>query len=125
MAKRVLVVDDHPPTIQLIRAALEEMGLEVSSAGNGAEGLLAIRQQRPDLVILDVMMPVMDGFQTVRVLRQDTETADLPVILLTARSADEDVARGWSSGASCYLTKPFEVTELTSLVKRMLEGEAG
>ena len=125
MAKRVLVVDDHPPTVQLIRAALEGLGLEVVSAGNGAEGLLAIQQHCPDLVILDIMMPVMDGFQTMRVLRQDPQTENLPVILLTARSADEDVARGWSSGASCYLTKPFQIPEFTSVVKRMLQEAPG
>ena len=125
MAKRVLVVDDHPPTVQLIRAALEGMSLEVASAGNGAEALLDIQQHPPALVILDVMMPIMDGFQTMRVLRQDPKTENLPVILLTARSTDEDLARGWSSGASCYLTKPFQVDELTTLVKRMLEEDSG
>ena len=124
MAKRVLVVDDHPPTVQLIRTALEGMGLEVESAGNGAEGLLAIQQRPPDLVILDVMMPVMDGFQTMQVLRSDAKTENLPILLLTARSADADIARGWSSGASCYLTKPFQLAELASVVKRML-GEPG
>jgi DNA-binding response OmpR family regulator len=124
MAHKVLVVDDHPPTVQLIRTALEGLGMEVKAAANGAECLLSVHEDRPNLVILDVMMPVMDGFQTLQVLQESKETQDIPVIMLTARSSDRDVAHGWRSGASSYLTKPFSVDQLVTLVQRVLEGVA-
>jgi two-component system alkaline phosphatase synthesis response regulator PhoP/two-component system response regulator VicR len=120
MPKRVLAVDDEPGTLHLIRMALEGHGLEVATAANGAECLLAV-QQPPDLIILDVMMPVLDGFQTLRALRENEATKHLPVIMLTARSQDHDVVRGWMSGVDMYLTKPFEVKQLLTAVDRILE----
>jgi CheY-like chemotaxis protein len=120
MAKRVLVVDDHPPTVRLIRAALENEGLEVAAAANGAECLLAISSQPPDLLVLDVIMPVMDGFQTLRVLKENPDTRALPVIILSIRGAKEDIARGLVGGADFYLTKPFQMPELVAAVKRIL-----
>jgi len=120
----VLVVDDHPATVQLIKSALEGLGLEVEAAENGAECLLAVSGKRPDLIILDVVMPVMDGFQTLQVLQQSAELRDIPVIMLTARSDDADVAFGWRWGVSSYLTKPFSVEHLVVLVRRVLEGAA-
>jgi DNA-binding response OmpR family regulator len=122
--KCVLVVDDHPPTLQLIRSSLEGQGLRVRTAMNGAAALLAIDEERPDLVILDVMMPVLDGFQTLDALQSSEETRDLPVIMLTARSSDRDVAHGWRSGVTSYLTKPFSIDQLLKLVERVLEGIA-
>jgi CheY-like chemotaxis protein len=124
MAQTILVVDDHLPTVQLIRTALEGLGMEVRTATNGAECLLSIHEQRPDLVILDVMMPVMDGFQALDVLQQSKETQEIPVIVLTARSSDRDVARAWRSGVTSYLTKPFSIDQLVTLVQRVLEGSA-
>lgn len=120
MAKRVLVVDDHPPTVKLIETALHSEGFEVASAANGAECLLAIASHRPDLVVLDVIMPVMDGFQVLRVLRESPETKHLPVIILSIRSSDEDVLRGLSSGAEFYLTKPFRTSDVVAAAKRLL-----
>lgn len=122
MARQVLVIDDHQPTVQLIRSALEGLGLEVRTARNGAEGLLAVNEEKPDLVILDVMMPVLDGFQTLKVLQGSPETRELPVIMLTARSSDIDVAHGWRSGVTSYLTKPFSLDQLVSMVRRVLEA---
>jgi DNA-binding response OmpR family regulator len=120
----VLVVDDHPATVQLVESALEGLGMDVETAANGAECLLAISRKRPELIILDVNMPVMDGFQTLQVLQQTTEYRDIPVIMLTARSDDADVAYGWRWGVSSYLTKPFSVEHLVALVRRVLEGAA-
>jgi CheY-like chemotaxis protein len=120
--RTVLVVDDHPATLELVESALEGLEMEVETAGNGAECLLALSRKRPDLIILDVVMPVMDGFQTLQVLHQTAETRDIPVIMLTARSEDEDVANGWRWGAVSYLTKPFAVEHLAALVQRVLEG---
>ena len=119
--KRVLVVDDDPLLVKLVQTALAAEGLEVIAASNGAEALLAVDSQHPDLIVLDVAMPVLDGFETLRALRAKPETASLPVIMLTARRSDTDVVKGWSSGADLYITKPFEVRELVLATKRLLE----
>jgi len=120
----VLVVDDHSATVDLIRSALEILGMEVGTAGNGAEGIVAIHKRRPDVIILDVMMPVMDGFQTLQVLHESKEHRDIPIIMLTGRSDDVDIAYGWRWGVTSYLTKPFSVDHLVALVQRVLEGAA-
>lgn len=120
MAKHVLVVDDDPPTVKLIRGALQREGMEVSTAANGAECLLAINSRCPDVVVLDIMMPVLDGLQTLRALRECPETKHLPVIMLTAKREDEDVLRGWMTGVDLYLTKPFSVDDLLTAAKRIL-----
>jgi len=124
MAHSVLVVDDHPPTVHLIKSALEGLGMQVHTAENGAEALLAVDRERPDLIILDVMMPVMDGFQTLQVLQQSEQNKHIPVIMLTARSSDHDIAHGWRWGVTSYLTKPFAIENLLGLVRRVLEGTA-
>jgi CheY-like chemotaxis protein len=118
----VLVVDDHPATVEFVKSALEELGMEVDTAENGAECLLAVSRKRPGLIVLDVLMPVMDGFQALQVLQQSPETKDIPVIMLTAKSDDADVSYGWSHGVTSYLTKPFSVEHLVVLVRRVLEG---
>jgi two-component system alkaline phosphatase synthesis response regulator PhoP len=126
--RRVLVVDDDPLLVKLVQTALAAEGLEVIAASNGAEALLAVDSQHPDLIVLDVAMPVLDGFETLRALRAKPETASLPVIMLTARQSDADVVKGWSTGADLYITKPFEVQELVLATKRLLEvaeAEAG
>jgi len=123
-ALSVLMVDDHPATVELVKSALEELGMEVDTAGNGAECLLAVNRRRPALIILDVVMPVMDGFQALQVLQQSPDTRDIPVIMLTAKSDDADVTYGWSHGVTSYLTKPFSVEHLVVLVRRVLEGAA-
>ena len=120
MGQRVLVVDDEPPTVKMIQAALEREGLEVATAGNGAECLLAAESNPPDLVILDVVMPVLDGFETLRVLREKPATRELPVIMLTARREDRAVVRGWMTGVDLYLTKPFQMDDLLTAVRRIL-----
>ena len=120
--KRVLVVDDDPLVVKLVRTALASEGLDVIGASNGAECLQAVASQHPALIILDVAMPILDGFETLRILRAKPETASLPVILLTARDSDADVVRGWASGADLYLTKPFEMGDLVLATKRILEA---
>ena len=123
MGKRVLVVDDDIPTVELIRGALEQEGLDVGVAHDGASCLLAIAQQHPDLLILDVVMPVMDGFHTLAALRDNPDTHDIPVLMLTARDDDIAVARGWREGVDLYLTKPFAMSTVVMAVKRMLEAQ--
>jgi DNA-binding response OmpR family regulator len=125
MPHRVLVVDDHPPTVRLIQNALEQEGFSVIAATNGAECLIAVHQDSPDVVILDVIMPVMDGLQTLRVLRENEATKALPVIVLSVRDSDQDVLDGWRIGADLYLTKPFKLDDLLAAVKRIIEVSDG
>lgn len=107
----ILVVDDEPRMIRFIRMNLELEGYQVVEASNGAEALEQVRQHLPDLVIMDVMMPKMDGFEALRLLR---EISTVPVILLTVKSDEEDRIRGLELGADDYITKPFSPRELAS-----------
>jgi DNA-binding response OmpR family regulator len=120
----VLIVDDHPPTVELIRDALAPQGYEVVSAGNGAECLVAVEREMPDLVILDVQMPVLNGFDTLRLLRHRLEDEDLPVIVLSGRGHFSDVRRAWQRGADIYLTKPVRIGAVVAAVKWLLRGDA-
>jgi two-component system KDP operon response regulator KdpE len=113
----VLVVDDEPRMIRFIRMNLELEGYQVIEASNGAEALEQVRQHLPDLVIMDVMMPKMDGFEALRLLR---EISTVPVILLTVKSDEEDRIRGLELGADDYITKPFSPRELASRVNAVL-----
>jgi two-component system cell cycle response regulator len=122
MSRKVLIVDDEPPTVMAVELALRREGIETCTAGDGAECLQAVAAESPDLVILDVKMPVMDGFQALRVLRENPATRNLPVIMLTALDADADVVRGWATGVDFYLTKPFQLDELVLVVRRAFEA---
>jgi two-component system KDP operon response regulator KdpE len=115
--KLILVVDDEPRMIQFIRMNLELEGYRVLQASNGLEALDKIRDELPDLVILDVMMPDLDGFETLRLLR---ETSDVPVIMLTVKAEEDDIVRGLRLGADDYVTKPFSPRELSSRVQALL-----
>ncbi|MBX3065714.1 MAG: response regulator transcription factor [Anaerolineae bacterium] len=115
--KRILVVDDEPRMIGFIRMNLELEGYQVVEAHDGLQALEAIRTQLPDLVLLDVMMPNLDGFETLRMLREFSST---PVIMLTAKSEEDDRIQGLELGADDYITKPFSPRELSSRVKAVL-----
>jgi two-component system alkaline phosphatase synthesis response regulator PhoP/two-component system response regulator VicR len=121
MSKKVLVVDDQPHIVRLIQVNLEKEGLQVSTASDGVEGLEKIHEERPDLVILDVIMPRKDGFQVLRDIKGDEALADIPVIMLTVKTHNADIVEGLKEGAELYLPKPFHPKELVSLVKRVLE----
>jgi two-component system alkaline phosphatase synthesis response regulator PhoP len=123
MAKRVLVVDDEWPLRELVRGVLEEAGFEVITAADGQAGLFEVVARRPDLVVLDVVMPGMDGLTALQALRRRPDTQDLPVIMLTSLASDLDVLRGWLKGVDCYLTKPFDPAELAAMVGRLLDAE--
>jgi two-component system alkaline phosphatase synthesis response regulator PhoP len=129
MAKKILAVDDEKHIVRLIQVNLERAGYEVITANDGKEALDMVAAEQPDLVVLDVMMPVMDGFETLRNLKANPATREIPVIMLTAKAQDADVFRGWQSGVDCYLTKPFNPMELLSFVKRIFNsldtGETG
>jgi len=115
--KRILVVDDEPRMIGFIRMNLELEGHLVIEAHNGLEALDAVRTQLPDLVLLDIMMPELDGFETLRMLR---EFSDIPVIMLTAKGDENDKVYGLELGADDYVTKPFGPRELSSRIKAVM-----
>ena len=125
MNKKVLVVDDQPHIVRLIQVNLEKEGFEVATARDGVEGITMVRELRPDLVILDVIMPRKDGFEVLREIKADEALAETPVILLTVKSHNADIVEGLREGAELYLPKPFHPKELVSLVKRVLDPEAG
>jgi two-component system OmpR family response regulator len=115
---RLLVVDDEPNILELLATSLRFAGFEVTTATNGREALAAARSFRPDLVVLDVMMPDMDGFDVVRRMRG--EGATVPVLFLTARDATEDKVAGLTVGGDDYVTKPFSLEELVARVRAVL-----
>jgi two-component system KDP operon response regulator KdpE len=118
----ILVVDDEPPIVRLVRAKLQADGYAVVTAARGEEALALLEDQRPDLVVLDLMMPGMDGFETLRHIREQSQ---LPVIMLTARAGDADKLRGLQSGADDYVTKPFNPDELSARIAAVLRRTAG
>jgi DNA-binding response OmpR family regulator len=119
----VLVVDDELDLTELVRINLEIAGYEVTTAADGARALDSIRERRPDVVLLDVMMPVLDGWGVLAALQTDGSLADLPVVMLTALSGERDVIRGHLSGAVRYLTKPFDVHTLLHTITEALLPE--
>ncbi len=124
MSKRILAVDDEKHILRLVQINLEKAGYEVLTATNGREAVEAATAQNPDLIVMDVMMPEMDGFEALKTLKGQPTTKDIPVIMLTAKAQDADVFHGWQSGADLYLTKPFNPMELLTFVKRIFESQA-
>lgn len=116
---RVLVIDDEPDVLLLCRVNLEHAGHEVLMAADGLHGVELARSERPDVIVLDLMMPRMDGYGVLEELSGDTGTRGVPVLILTARTRTEDQLRGWRAGAAGYLTKPFTPNSLTADVARL------
>jgi DNA-binding response OmpR family regulator len=117
-----LVIDDDPMLLELIRMQLEREGFAVVTAASGYEGVQCVREDRPDVILLDIMMPELDGWNTYEQLR---EIVDTPIIILTAKASTEDRARGLSIGSDDYLTKPYELRELTERIHRVLDRNVG
>jgi len=118
---RVLVIDDEAPIRLLCRVNLEAEGMHVTEAANGAVGLELARNDPPDVVLLDVMMPGLDGWRVAEQLLEDSNTRDIPIIFLTARAEFRDRAKGLDIGGIDYVTKPFNPLELAPLVRQLLE----
>ena len=118
---KVLVVDDDADIVEIVRANLEGAGYQVTAAGNGVEGLRRLRREHPDLLILDVRMPEMDGWEVLRLTRRDRRTVGTPVVMLTALSSDADILQGLTDGAVEYLTKPFDLQLLVASVDSLLD----
>ncbi len=120
--KKILVADDEPPVVQIIRANLELEGYQVVTAYDGVQALEKAKAEHPDLLILDIMMPRMDGFDVLDALKKDAATEDIPVIMLTALNEIEHMDQAARKGSYCYLTKPFEPLELLMIVRRLLKA---
>jgi two-component system alkaline phosphatase synthesis response regulator PhoP/two-component system response regulator VicR len=125
VGKHILVVDDEANVRRIVQVILQRAGYRVSLAVDGAEGMEKLREDRPDLVLLDVMMPHVDGFEMLHRMKADPETAGILVVMLTARALDQDIFEGERRGADYYLTKPFAPSELAKIVEEVLSGEAG
>ncbi len=123
--RTIMVVDDNPDIVTIVKTILEVKGYVVQSAFSGQEVLKLLEGQKPDLIILDVMMPQMDGLEVLTRLKGDPGTASIPVILLTAKVQYEDVLGGYKMGADYYITKPFTSTQLINGINLLLgEGKA-
>lgn len=120
--KRILIVDDEPYIIRSLGFVLKRAGFEVYEARNGAQALEIVQQHQPDLAFLDIMMPQMDGFEVCRRIRASKGTADIPVIMLTAKTQEGDRERALEAGANEYMTKPFSPTQAVKQARALLGG---
>jgi CheY-like chemotaxis protein len=118
--KTIIVVDDNPDIVNIVRTILEGKGYRVMSAYSGPELFTRLEERKPDLIILDIMMPEMDGLEVLTRLKGNPETSSIPVILLTAKVQYEDVLGGYKLGADYYITKPFTSTQLTNGINLLL-----
>lgn len=121
MKPTILIIDDEPDAVELIEFNLKNSGFQVKTAEDGAEALAKARSVLPSLIVLDVMLPEMDGFEICKLLRRDANTAAIPIIMLTAKAAEIDRVLGLELGADDYLTKPFSPRELVLRIKKLLE----
>ena len=122
--RRVLVADDDPDILKIVTANLEAEGITVEAVSNGWEAQARALRTPPDLIILDISMPGRDGLEVMAALRSHPETAEIPVVFLTARSSDADVWEGWKAGAAYYLTKPFDTAQLLHFVNYLFDHKA-
>ncbi len=122
MAKRILVVDDDENILNLEKTILQQKGFDVTGAAGGAEALKVLEDRAFDLVLLDVMMPEVDGFAVCRKIKEDPRLKDIPVIFLTAKGGGDALAEGFESGAVMYINKPFTANKLLTIVNTMLES---
>jgi len=120
MRKKLLLVDDSPTVLLMERLLLQNEPYELFTASHGEEALKLARAEQPDLILLDVMMPDLDGLEVCQRLRAEEATREVPIILVTVRGAAEQVARGYESGCTAYVSKPFDGNELRSMIARLL-----
>ena len=120
--KKILIVDDNKHIRLLVRATLKVRDYEVVEAEDGEAGIETAVAERPDLVLLDVMMPKMDGFEVLRLLRKRPETKDVPIVMLTTLAHESDQIKGWGGGVNDYVTKPFNPAALLEVIERCLSA---
>ena len=121
MTKRVLIVDDEPNIVISLEFLMKREGFEVSVARDGSEALERIRGERPDLVVLDVMMPKLNGFEVCQVVRAEPELAGTLIVMLTAKGREAEISKGLALGADAYIAKPFSTRDLVARVKSLLQ----
>lgn len=121
----ILVVDDEPDILELVRYTLTQNGYDVTCVLSGEEAIITLHSSRPDLVILDLMLPGADGLEVCKSMKNSSQTADIPIIMLTARAEDADVVTGLELGADDYLTKPFSPRVLLARIKAVLRRQHG
>lgn len=122
---RILLVDDDPATLEVLEFALMLAGHEIVSAADGAEGLARAKREQPDLIIVDSMMPVMDGISLTKRLRDDASFDDMPILMLTAKAMNSDVWSGWQAGVDSYITKPLNMDILQAEIDRVIGAVPG
>jgi two-component system alkaline phosphatase synthesis response regulator PhoP len=120
MKQRVLIADDEPNIVVSLEFLMEQSGYEIRTVSNGDDALRVAREFRPHLMILDIMLPLKNGFEVCQVIRESPELNPLKIILLTAKGRETEVAKGLALGADAYITKPFATRELLEAVKRLL-----
>ncbi len=123
--RTIMVVDDYPDLVEIVRIALELKGFNVRCAYSGKHLFACLEELKPDLILLDIMMPQMDGLEVLTRLKGNPATASIPVILLTAKGESEDVIKGYERGADVYITKPFTSTEVLEAINLVLGGDQG
>lgn len=121
MAKRILIVDDEPALVLLMEARLKANGYEVLSAGDGQTALEVAKKEKPDLIILDLMLPKMDGYKVCALLKKDSRYSKIPILMFTARAQDEDEKLGVEVGADAYIVKPFEPQVLLAKIQELIQ----
>jgi twitching motility two-component system response regulator PilH len=120
MSKKVLIVDDSPTEVHKLTTILKKHGFSVIVAENGEQGVLAAKATKPDLVLMDIVMPGMNGFQATRAICKAKETSDIPVIIVTTKDQETDRMWGSRQGAKAYLTKPVDESELMSVINKVM-----
>jgi len=119
---RILLVDDNPIILEIEKSVLKVEDYEIETASDGTEAIEKVRSFKPDLILLDIMMPMMDGYQVARLLKEDEECHSIPIVMVTAKRRPEDMNEGYLEGAAGYITKPFKSEELLKVVRILLSN---
>ena len=117
---KILLVDDHQTVFRLLEAIVRIKGYKLLYADSGQQGIVMARQEQPDMILLDVMMPDLDGFKVCQYLKENEDTSHIPVMFLTARGAEDDMETGRKAGASGFMTKPFQTIDVLKQIERIL-----
>ncbi len=121
MKKKILIVDDEPDFVEFLSIRLKSCDYDVISAADGESGLKKAQEEKPDLIILDVLMPTMNGFEMCKRLKENELTKNMPVVMLTALAQERDLAKGLKEGADCFITKPFSAVDLLYEIKTAMK----
>lgn len=119
--KKILIVEDEAELVKALQIRLHRENFETIVASDGEEGLRKVKEENPDLIVLDIILPRMDGYSLCRSLKGDEKYKHIPVIMLTVKAQQQDIATGYKNGADLYITKPFEIQELLSSIKALIK----